>query len=822
MLMVSACAVSVSAYNDDAAISADYAYAVETLTNLGVINGTDTGDFNPQGTLTRASAATIIAKLATGGKIAASANAVANFADVAGHWGLSYINYVSQRGIMDGIGGGNFAPDANLTVAEALVIAVKAAGLKNDVANLDKLGTPSYWATNWIAVAGGDNEANIDLAKGVVVYDYTELCSREMFAQIAYNIFNNSASMKNAFGLDTKKAEIETVADGAVSLKGVTTKFDVNAFNAALAASGSDKVAADLVGQVVSIAWSTKSYVIYSVELDSSVVTYDYRDGAIKYVKEDDKFVATKIEIDGVKYEFGVEVKDPNKLPTTVGGAVAADAVKVVLTIDGDKYSDGASITDKAIPTYYKAVAYDDDGNGDYERVNVTTYELAVVKADGKTADDKNVNYKVNGVDLNKAANKAVTFSGVEAVLDGETPMLIAVANYNIDVLEAAEVVKGVFSTYSMAKETITVGTKLEFLKGAAEALKTDLIGMTVSVFTINGKYVKFANASTSDVKVIVDSADVNEDGKIVINGYNADTYAAIDPVVVEGYFEGIYKTGVAAWNTAKDADGKEYNTTLNLGYKDKDGKFQTKINLAEGLIVTLKNIDGTLYYYSNAGVIAADSVAGKLKVDGGYFYIDVEDKLTAMKKVAAGANILVEDKTVDAGKETGKYSDVVYTVANAFAEKASVNYTAKLSDDKKSVVAMFVKDGYGVVPYSIDYKTLDEGQSLIFIDKAAEDVEYVYGAATYTYKAIDLAKQEIVTVTSDKEIGRNFYLAKDGKVVSDEVNGDWISTLYNVTVTEAGIIQTVKAKGVVKTYTSTTDAYISALPGQLIIVLYK
>ena len=52
MLMVSACAVSVSAYADQAAIDATgYADAVAVLSDLGVIKG-DGENFRPEGTLT--------------------------------------------------------------------------------------------------------------------------------------------------------------------------------------------------------------------------------------------------------------------------------------------------------------------------------------------------------------------------------------------------------------------------------------------------------------------------------------------------------------------------------------------------------------------------------------------------------------------------------------------------------------------------------------------------------------------------------------------------------------------------------------------------
>ena len=69
MLMVSACAVSVSAvYADQDAVNATgYAEAVDVLGTLGVMQGSGDGNFNPNGTLTRAEAAAVIGRL-TGNK----------------------------------------------------------------------------------------------------------------------------------------------------------------------------------------------------------------------------------------------------------------------------------------------------------------------------------------------------------------------------------------------------------------------------------------------------------------------------------------------------------------------------------------------------------------------------------------------------------------------------------------------------------------------------------------------------------------------------------------------------------------------------------
>ena len=55
-------AASATSFTDDAAISSEYTTAVNVLAGIGVISGTETGAFEPQGTFTRAQAAVLICK----------------------------------------------------------------------------------------------------------------------------------------------------------------------------------------------------------------------------------------------------------------------------------------------------------------------------------------------------------------------------------------------------------------------------------------------------------------------------------------------------------------------------------------------------------------------------------------------------------------------------------------------------------------------------------------------------------------------------------------------------------------------------------------
>ena len=101
-------------FSDSADIN--YKEAVDVMTAIGVIDGLDTGAFNPTGTLTREQAAKIIATMMLGSGADKLGTTSSSFKDVAAtRWSSPYIEYCASIGIIAGNGDGTFNPTGKLT-----------------------------------------------------------------------------------------------------------------------------------------------------------------------------------------------------------------------------------------------------------------------------------------------------------------------------------------------------------------------------------------------------------------------------------------------------------------------------------------------------------------------------------------------------------------------------------------------------------------------------------------------------------------------------------------------------------------------------------
>lgn len=115
-------------YGDAAQI--EHRDAVELLTALGIVQGTDKGTFNPSGAVTRAAMAKMICVTLSGGydNPAAYLTGTPRFSDTRGHWAEGYIEFCAALGIAAGDGGGRFRPDNPVTGTQAAKMLLTALG----------------------------------------------------------------------------------------------------------------------------------------------------------------------------------------------------------------------------------------------------------------------------------------------------------------------------------------------------------------------------------------------------------------------------------------------------------------------------------------------------------------------------------------------------------------------------------------------------------------------------------------------------------------------------------------------------------------------
>ena len=108
----------------DVAADADYADAVNYVSEQGIIVGDSAGNFNPEQTVTRAQMAAIICRMLGDTENLAKGNI---FTDVpADHWANAYINKAAELGIVGGFKDGTFGPSVTVTYEQAVTMIIRA------------------------------------------------------------------------------------------------------------------------------------------------------------------------------------------------------------------------------------------------------------------------------------------------------------------------------------------------------------------------------------------------------------------------------------------------------------------------------------------------------------------------------------------------------------------------------------------------------------------------------------------------------------------------------------------------------------------------
>jgi len=197
--------------------------AMEAAVNNGLLSGYEDNLIRPQGKLTRAEFAAIMAR-AFGAKTTTD---ISGYTDVdPGAWYYDYIAKVVKMRALNGVSGSLMAPNAAITrqevftaVARILVLASK------DTSSLDKFadkGAIASWAKEGMAglvqygFVNGDPQGNVNPTAHI---------TREEFAQLMYNAIRVYITEPGVY--ETDMDGIVVIRAGGVTLKNMTVKGDL-------------------------------------------------------------------------------------------------------------------------------------------------------------------------------------------------------------------------------------------------------------------------------------------------------------------------------------------------------------------------------------------------------------------------------------------------------------------------------------------------------------------------------------------------------------------------------------------------------------------
>ena len=316
-MMAGLCVFASADFKDQDKIENEEAVAV--LTGIGVIQGDDKGNFNPEGTLTRAEATVIITKLLGAADIKASTD---KFTDVkADFWGMPFIAYCVAEGVVAGMGDGTFAPNAKLTGYQWATLLLRAIGYKIegeswqiDVAKLVK---------------------SLGLAEGMTFNGVNEI-TRQDACQMALNaLFTQTVHYEGGSKVTVGGVEIVTDSKLVKETDGKGNPVTLASTYFPKLEKQTEKLGADDFGRPTTVQYKLGKKVLYKKTAEAvGVYVNEFSTKTIKALKGYKGFDKAEIIYNGG--DAGLKLADLSVGATPVNGYTVelyADAEKNITTI---------------------------------------------------------------------------------------------------------------------------------------------------------------------------------------------------------------------------------------------------------------------------------------------------------------------------------------------------------------------------------------------------------------------------------------------------------------------------------------------------------
>ncbi len=373
-VLTAVCINGAFAYTDTA--DAAYAKEIDYASSFGVLNGYEDGTFQPERKVTRAEFAAIAIRLRNQASAAAGTVYGGEFSDVtAQHWASGVIELAYATGLINGYDTGEFMPDKTVSYQEAATVIVNLLGYKNQAER-----------------RGGYPAGYISLATqfGLFHFSGIQLTAAMNRAEVAYmaakaldtKIMITTALTGDGFELEEGGTLAEVFFE-AERRRGVVTGTPVDSFN----------------GNAVKDGMVEIDNVRYQTELDCSAflgerveytVTGDEGDEQVVYMapvsRRESLTIDAKDFID-VENLFTSNARlrywDEKQRVCT---ADFSGAARIIYNRKLLSYEEAGLINLKADSGSYECI--DQDGDGIYELLKITSYDSHYVKRVYSGTDD--------------------------------------------------------------------------------------------------------------------------------------------------------------------------------------------------------------------------------------------------------------------------------------------------------------------------------------------------------------------------------------------------------------------------------------------------
>lgn len=626
-------------------VDSTYRYydAVENLAARGIINGIGDGTFAPDKAVKRSEFAKIVCIGVVGtGEVAATAGS--GFTDVADdHWASGYIKVAAASGIINGMGDGTFAPDADVTYEQAVKMLVCALGY--DAQAQSRGGYPN----GYITVAG-----TLRLLRGVVDGTMGQAANRGLIAKLVDNALNvevvDPLTGKTS-GTVSSNDKTQTEEGQVISIYGTTLEYgedspckrnqielDLGNDTEIFSIEELDVDVDDLLGKYVTVYYEEDSGRDYQeltkireqTDSDDEITIYlsdisEYDDNTVEYMTEDEEYEEVDVNSDVIIMFNGSPIDTSSKsLSEILDANINASGTVRFLDAEGEGAASIVffmvydtivvnSITKNEFKVYDKiqsgkSIILDEDDRS----VNIT-FTKSGSAAEFSTITTNNVlsiakNEAGNKIDVLISAN---TVNGTITEISGDC-MTLVVNNKTYEVAKSYESeAKRLFANDTSVKLYLDAFNKIAFAEISASTTSYKyayLVGAEAGEGTDAEFKIKVYDFGTSS-NITAKTLSIDLDDGVRINGTRMRAADEIKTALLDSATK--LNVGAAAYDDSAEEYTQVIKYSLDGAYVDKIITYTGETDRTNPNVLNIDNLEAASLTAQTSSKLGKYSISG-------------------------------------------------------------------------------------------------------------------------------------------------------------------------------------------------------------------